>query len=199
MKKPLLYDAEKYHDNCGVGFITRKDGQQSHDVLLKGHEALCVIPHRGGMSAEGIGDGAGVNIDISLKFFGKVLASDSIELGEFGVANFFFPEDHSKDDKAKKIIEDALQKFGLKVLKWRDVPVNNKAVNEAAAKAQTPIYQLIFARPAKCETQIEFENIINDALNEIELAGYGDPELKGFYPMSMSSRSIVYKGRLNSG
>ena len=51
MKQPLLYDAEKYHDNCGVGFITRKDGQQSHDVLLKGHEALCVIPHRGGMSA----------------------------------------------------------------------------------------------------------------------------------------------------
>ena len=69
MKQPLLYDAEKYHDNCGVGFITRKDGKQSHDVLLKGHEALCVIPHRGGMSAEGIGDGAGVNIDISLKFF----------------------------------------------------------------------------------------------------------------------------------
>ena len=105
MKQELLYDAEKYHDNCGVGFITRKDGIQSHEVLLKGHEALCVIPHRGGMSAEGIGDGAGVNIDISLKFFRKELADESINLGEFGVANFFFPEDHSKDEQAKKIIE----------------------------------------------------------------------------------------------
>ena len=74
-----------------------------------------------------------------------------------------------------------------------------KLVNEAAAKAQTPIYQLIFARPASCKTQNEFENVINDALTEIELGGYGDPDLKGFYPMSMSSRTIVYKGRLNSG
>ena len=151
------------------------------------------------MSAEGIGDGAGVNIDISLKFFRKELADESINLGEFGVANFFFPEDHSKDEQAKKIIESSLEKFGLNVLKWRDVPVNIKAVNEAAAKAQLPIYQLIFAKPETCNDQDQFENIINDALNEIELAGYGDPALKGFYPMSMSSHTIVYKGRLNSG
>ena len=199
MKNKLLYDADKYHDNCGVGFITRKDGLQSHDVLLKGHEALCVIPHRGGMSAEGIGDGAGVNIDLSLKFFQKVLEDDTIQLGEFGVGNFFFPEDHSQDDKAREIIETVFKKYKISILKWRDVPVNIKAVNEASAKAQLPIYQIIFAKPESCKTQNDFENLINDALTEIESAGYSDSALNGFYPMSLSSKTIVYKGRLNSG
>ncbi|MEM7792123.1 MAG: hypothetical protein AAF546_12030, partial [Verrucomicrobiota bacterium] len=50
-----LYDREFSHDSCGVGFITSKSGKQSHDLLLKGHEALCEIPHRGGMSSQGVG------------------------------------------------------------------------------------------------------------------------------------------------
>ena len=54
-----LYDPEREHSACGVGFLTRKDGIQSHDVLRRGHEALCAVPHRGGMSSEGVGDGAG--------------------------------------------------------------------------------------------------------------------------------------------
>ncbi|NOQ76277.1 MAG: hypothetical protein GQ475_00515, partial [Methylococcaceae bacterium] len=68
----LLYDEDLSQDSCGVGFITHKESKQSHDLLIKSHEALCTIPHRGGMSAEGIGDGAGVNIDLSLNFFRKV-------------------------------------------------------------------------------------------------------------------------------
>ncbi|WDE97475.1 glutamate synthase-related protein [Lentisphaera profundi] len=199
MKKQLLYDEDKYHDNCGVGFITRKDGQQSHDVLLKGHEALCVIPHRGGMSAEGIGDGAGVNIDLSLNFFRKVLEDDNIQLGNFGVANFFFPKDAQQNPKVRTLIEDVLKKYQIPILKWRDVPVNHKALNDAAVKAQLPIYQLIFGKPESCNTAFSFENLINEALTEIESTGYSDPSLNGFYPLSMSSKTIVYKGRLNSG
>lgn len=49
-------------------FLTRKDGKQTHDLLNKGHEALCAVPHRGGMSAEGVGDGAGVSVDLSIEF-----------------------------------------------------------------------------------------------------------------------------------
>lgn len=53
----MLYNADLSQDSCGVGFITRKDGKQTHDLLKKSHEALRAIPRRGGMSAEGIGDG----------------------------------------------------------------------------------------------------------------------------------------------
>jgi glutamate synthase (NADPH/NADH) large chain len=96
----MLYDADLSQDSCGVGFITRKDSKQTHDVLVKSHEALCTIPHRGGMSAEGIGDGAGVNIDLSLNFFRKITGIADLKLGDFGVANFFFPEDHAHYDSA---------------------------------------------------------------------------------------------------
>jgi len=80
-----LYDAAFEKSSCGVGFITRKDGVQTHDVLKRGHEALCAVPHRGGMSAEGVGDGAGVSLDLSLSFFRKLTDNDSLQAGRFGV------------------------------------------------------------------------------------------------------------------
>ncbi|MEM6477534.1 MAG: hypothetical protein AAF647_00670, partial [Pseudomonadota bacterium] len=60
-----LYDPSFEKSSCGVGFLTRKGGVQTHDLLLKGHEALCAVPHRGGMSSEGVGDGAGISVDLS--------------------------------------------------------------------------------------------------------------------------------------
>ncbi|OAI15368.1 glutamate synthase large subunit [Methylomonas koyamae] len=197
----MLYDADLSQDSCGVGFITRKDSKQTHELLLKSHEALCTIPHRGGMSAEGIGDGAGVNIDLSLKFFRKVTGNPNLVLGQFGVANFFFPEDHAHyDSEAQKMVEEHLKQFDLPVLKWREVPVDNSVLNAAAVKAQLPIKQLIFGRPASLQdaNHDAFEKHIQQALLAIEADGFNRPELQGFYPLSMSSRTQVYKGRLNS-
>ncbi|MDQ7091729.1 MAG: glutamate synthase-related protein [Methylococcales bacterium] len=197
----MLYNADLSQDSCGVGFITHKQSQQTHDVLLKTHEALCTIPHRGGMSAEGVGDGAGVNIDLSLKFFRKITKKNNLELGEFGVANFFFPEDHEHHDSdARVMVEKYLKQFDFPIIRWRDVPINNKEINEAAIKAQLPIKQIIFSRPnhLKTATHEEFESLIQKALLTIEAEGFTDDNLQGFYPLSMSSRTQVYKARLNS-
>ena len=197
----MLYDADLSQDSCGVGFITRKDSKQTHDVLVKSHEALCTIPHRGGMSAEGIGDGAGVNIDLSLNFFRKVTGIADLKLGDFGVANFFFPEDHAHyDSAAAQLVEAHFAEFDLPIIKWREVPVDNSVLNAASVKAQLPIKQVIFGRPAalKTATHDEFERHIQSALLTIEVEGFTRPELQGFYPLSMSSRTQVYKGRLNS-
>ncbi len=197
----MLYDEDFSQDSCGVGFITHKASKQSHDLLIKSHEALCTIPHRGGMSAEGIGDGAGVNIDLSLKFFRKVTAIKDLELGQFGVANFFFPEDHVKyDSAATELVENHLKEFDLPVIAWRNVPIDNDILNKASVKAQLPIKQLIFGRPdaLKNATNDEFEKHIQVALLTIEAEGFTRKELDGFYPLSMSSRTQVYKGRLNS-
>ena len=197
----MLYDADMSQDSCGVGFITRKDSKQTHDVLLKAHEALCTIPHRGGMSAEGIGDGAGVNIDLSLNFFRKITDQPSLELGQFGVANFFFPEDHDHyDSAAAQLVENHFSEFDLPIIKWREVPVDSSVINSAAAKAQLPIKQVIFGRPTHLATASDqaFESHIQKALLTIEAEGFNRPELQGFYPLSMSSKTQVYKGRLNS-
>ena len=197
----MLYDENLSQDSCGVGFITHKASKQSHDLLIKSHEALCTIPHRGGMSAEGIGDGAGVNIDLSLKFFRKVTGNNELELGQFGVANFFFPEDHVKyDATAKQLVENHLKDFNLPIICWRNIPVDNSVLNEASVKAQLPIKQLIFGRPEalKDASHETFEKHIQVALLTIEAEGFTRHELDGFYPLSMSSQTQVYKGRLNS-
>jgi glutamate synthase (NADPH/NADH) large chain len=200
--QPLLYDADQSQDSCGVGFITHKRSLQTHDLLVKSHEALCTIPHRGGMSAEGVGDGAGVNIDLSLKFFRRLTNNLNLELGQFGVANFFFPEDHAHyDSEANELVKRHLEEFDLPLIERRVIPVDNAVINDAAVKAQLPIEQFIFGRPEnlKNATHDEFEKHIQKALVTIEVESFTRPELAGFYPLSMSSRTQVYKGRLNSG
>ncbi|GAB6141480.1 glutamate synthase-related protein [Methylosoma difficile] len=197
----MLYNADLSQDSCGVGFITHKQSLQTHDLLVLSHQALCTIPHRGGMSAEGIGDGAGVNIDLSLTFFRKVTGDNTLELGQFGVANFFFPEDHERYDAvAQELVERHMAAAGLPILLWRVVPVDKSVINEAAAKAQLTIKQCVFGRPESLQdaSHDTFEKHIQATLLTIEAEGFARTELNGFYPLSMSSRTQVYKGRLNS-
>ena len=197
----MLYNADLSQDSCGVGFITHKQSKQTHDLLVKSHEALCTIPHRGGMSAEGIGDGAGVNIDLSLKFFRKITGIETLEAGQFGVANFFFPEDHDHfDSAAQELVERYFKAAGLPIILWRTIPVDKDQLSPAALKAQLPIKQCVFGRPENLlnATHDAFERHIQSALLAIEVEGFTRPELNGFYPLSMSSRTQVYKGRLNS-
>ena len=191
----MLYDASLSQDSCGVGFITHKQSIQTHDLLVKSHEALCTIPHRGGMSAEGIGDGAGVNVDLSRKFFRKITGIESIELGQFGVANFFFPEDHDHfDSAAQELVERHLKTAGFPILLWRNVDVDKSVINAAAQKAQLPIKQCVFGRPEalKDVEHAVFEKYIQATLLDIESEAFSSEELQGYYPLSMSSRTQVY-------
>ncbi|PIE43708.1 MAG: glutamate synthase large subunit [Gammaproteobacteria bacterium] len=193
-----LYDKNQEHSSCGVGFITNKHSLQTHELLELSHEALCKIPHRGGMSSEGVGDGAGVNVDISVNFYRYLTGDESLRYGDFGVANFFYPAAKNQHGEAESIIADALHDHGLPVLMWRDVLVNKSVLNKASQKAQLSIRQVVFARPEGVADQKAFETRINDALLEIEYSAFTRPELDGFFPLSMSSFTQVYKGRLNS-
>ena len=105
-----LYDPNYEKSSCGVGFITRKNSVQSHDILIKAHEALCAVPHRGGMSSEGVGDGAGISIDLSLKFFQNITLKQLIP-GYFCVGNFFMPSNKNTCDYAESLIINILKKI----------------------------------------------------------------------------------------
>ncbi|MCH2069342.1 MAG: glutamate synthase-related protein [Shimia sp.] len=176
--------------------MTRKDGRQTHDVLKRGHEALCAVPHRGGMSSEGVGDGAGVSVDLSVSFFEK-LTGISLSPGQFGVGNFFLPADESQHDRAAQLIETALDEAGFQTKLIRNMPVNNDAIGERAVKWQLPIAQWVFVAPDGVD-QTSFDRRIHTALLAIEAEAYTDPALEGLYPLSLSSRMQVFKGRLNS-
>lgn len=193
-----LFDRDLDYSSCGVGFITHKYSLQTHELLEHAHQALCKIPHRGGFNAEGIGDGAGVNVDISLNFYRHLTGNPDLRPGEFGVANFFYPRDEAQHDEAEKILREVFAHYKLDILLWRDVAVNPDALNEASAAAQLVIHQLVFARPSHIQDQTAFEVLLNEALEDIEYPAFKRPELDGFYPLSMSSRTQVFKGRLNS-
>ncbi|MEO1795512.1 MAG: glutamate synthase-related protein [Pseudomonadota bacterium] len=191
-----LYDPTQEKSSCGVGFLTRKSGEQTHDLLEKGHEALCAVPHRGGMSSEGVGDGAGISVDLSLKFFSKI-AGTPLEKGAFGVGNFFMPADRSQHDRAVELIESTLKEWGFEILVAREVEVNDDAIGPRAVKWQLPIRQWVFAAPDGLRGQA-LDSRIHTVLLEIEAVAYTVPELDGLYPLSLSARMQVFKGRLNS-
>ncbi|MEM9912592.1 MAG: glutamate synthase-related protein, partial [Pseudomonadota bacterium] len=191
-----LYDPDLEHSACGVGFLTRKDGVQSHDLLRKGHEALCAVPHRGGMSSEGVGDGAGISVDLSQAYFSK-LTGETLKPGEFGVGNFFLPLDPGAHDAVSALIAEVLDDHDLFVVLRRDLPVDASAIGERSVKWQLPIRQWIFAAPDGLRGAA-LDARIHSALLAIEAVAYTTPEFDGLYPLSLSAQMQVFKGRLNS-
>ncbi|MGW2288265.1 glutamate synthase-related protein [Streptomyces phaeochromogenes] len=212
MKRPTfgLYDPAREHSACGVGFITRLDGAPSHDVIRKGDEALRAIPHRGGTSAEGVGDGGGVSVDLSVEFFGAITGED-LRAGHFGVANCFVPTGADAADTtdaahdagrrraaAVALVGRSIAEQGFDVLLVRDVPVDHSAARPAAEQHQLPIVQWVFRAPADW-TRADVDTAANRALLAVEAVAYADDTYAGLYPLSLSARTQVLKGRLNSG
>jgi len=193
-----LYNPTQEHDSCGVGFLTHKKGVQTHDVIALVHQALCKIPHRGGMNAEGIGDGAGVNVDLSVNFFRYLTRRSDLQGGVYGVGNFFMPRDSGAEILAKQLIAQVLSHHQFDIILWRAIPVQESAVNASSAKAQLPMAQVVFLKSDKQQNWNDFERVINQALLEIEQAAFSDERYAALYPISLSSRTQVYKGRLNS-
>ena len=191
-----LYDPNYERSSCGVGFITRKDSKQTHHLITLGHEALCSVPHRGGMSSEGVGDGAGISIDLSQDFFESIVGKP-LSKGLFGVGNFFMPTDRSEHKNAHELISSSLENHSLKVLLIRDVPVNNLALTPSAIGYQLPVVQWIFEMECESSEQ-SIEKCAYQALLDIEKIAYTEPRYAGLYPLSLSSRMQVLKGRLSS-
>lgn len=109
-RKPIgLYRPEFEHDNCGIGAIVNIKGKKTHDTVKNALEIVANLEHRAGKDGEGkTGDGVGILLQISHKFFSKVAKEMQIEIGEereYGVGMFFFPQDELKRNQAKKMFE----------------------------------------------------------------------------------------------
>ena len=99
-KNAGLYRPSFEHDNCGIGAIVNIKGQKSHDTVANALKIVEQLEHRAGKDAEGkTGDGVGILLQISHKFFSKVCKPFGIFLGserDYGVGMFFFPQDELK-------------------------------------------------------------------------------------------------------
>ncbi|MBR6851903.1 MAG: hypothetical protein IKM88_16900, partial [Lachnospiraceae bacterium] len=119
-----LYRKEFEHDNCGIGAVVNIKGKKSHAVVENALRIVENLEHRAGKDAEGkTGDGVGILLQISHKFFKE---HSGITLGDerdYGIAQLFLPQQELKRAQARKMFEVILKKEGLKLLGWREVPV----------------------------------------------------------------------------
>ena len=192
-KAPVgLYDPRFEHDACGIGAVVDIKGRKSHQTVSDALTIVEHLEHRAGKDAEGkTGDGVGILLQISHKFFSKIADQLNIDIGgerEYGVGMFFFPQDEHLRVRAMKLFEVVTRKEGLDFLAWREVPVNPDVVGKKARDCMPAIWQCFIKKPAKVSKGIDFDRRLYIVRRVFEQAS------SGTYVPSLSSRTIVYKG-----
>ena len=189
---PGLYQPEFEHDNCGIGAVVNIKGIKSHGTVENALKIVENLEHRAGKDAEGkTGDGVGIMLQISHKFFSKACESLGIFLGserEYGVGMFFFPQDELKKNQAKKMFEIIVKKEGLQFLGWREVPVVPEVLGHKALECMPCIMQGFVAKPKHLAKGIDFDRRLYVVRRVFEQSNDNS------YVVSLSSRTIVYKG-----
>jgi glutamate synthase (NADPH/NADH) large chain len=200
--KQGLYDPRNEHDACGVGFIAHMKGQKSHQIVKDGLFILENLTHRGAVGADPLmGDGAGILVQIPDRFFREEMAAQGITLpkaGEYAVGHFFFPQDEEQIAHFKQVIAEVCQSEGQHLIGYRDVPVDNSSLSKAPEIAATEPRQIqVFIGAGRdAATQDAFERrlfLLRKVISNRIYDQYGGQET-GFYPVSLSSSTIVYKG-----
>ena len=146
-EKRGLYDPRYEHDNCGIGSIVNIKGNKTHDTVSGALDIVEKLEHRAGKDAEGkTGDGVGILLQISHKFFKKAVKPLGFELGDerdYGIGMFFFPQDELKRNRAKKMFEVIIEKEGLELLGWRKVPTEPEILGHKALECHTSCRHLL--------------------------------------------------------
>jgi glutamate synthase (NADPH/NADH) large chain len=197
-----LYDPGREHDACGVGFIADMKNRKSHALIEQGLEILLNLDHRGAVGADPkAGDGCGMLIQIPHRFFQEETERLGFALpapGHYAVGALFLPRDPEGRRTVEGIIEKVIADEGQLFLGWRDVPVDPAGLGESV-KPTEPIHRQIFiGRGAGIADEDAFERRIYILRKVVSntVFNLADPRTAGFYPVSLSSRTLVYKGML---
>ena len=187
-----LYRPEYEHDNCGIGAVVNIKGIKTNKTVDDALKIVEKLAHRAGKDAEGkTGDGVGILLQISHKFFSAAVKSCGFDIGlerDYGVGMFFFPQDTLKRNQAKKMLEIIVEKEGMKFLGWRTVPVNPDVLGKKARDKMPCIMQAFIKRPANVSRGLDFDRKLYIARRVFEQSN------DNTYVPSLSSRTIVYKG-----
>ena len=187
-----LYDPKFEHDNCGIGAIVNIKGKKTHETVANALHIVENLEHRAGKDAEGkTGDGVGILLQISHKFFKKATQSLDFEIGderEYGIGMFFFPQDDLCRNQAKKMFEIIVKKEGLEFSGWRDVPIHPETLGQKAIACMPRIVQGFVKKPRCIKKGIEFDRKLYVTRRVFEQSN------DNTYVVSLSSRTIVYKG-----
>ncbi|MBC7698238.1 MAG: glutamate synthase subunit alpha, partial [Bacteroidia bacterium] len=198
--KQGLYNPSNERDACGVGFVAHIKGKKSHEIVQKGLELLTNLTHRGATGYDPkLGDGAGLLMQMPDAFMRKEAAKLNINLpdaGQYAVGNVFLPQTAKSREACEALIIQIIAEENQTFLGWRDVPVDNSNIAQAARDVEPTIRQVIIA--SKSDDQNVFERKLFVIRKRIEHAvrALNLQDNAAFYIPSLSSRTIVYKGML---
>ena len=187
-----LYRQQFEHDACGIGAVVNVDGIKSHRVVDNALSIVEKLEHRAGKDASGeTGDGVGILVQISHKFFSLAARELGIDIGgerEYGVGMFFFPQDTLKRNQAKKMLEVIARKEGVGFLGWREVPIDSTTLGKKALDCMPHIMQCFLKKPDDVKKGLDFDRKLYIIRRVFEQSN------DNTYVVSLSSRTIVYKG-----
>ncbi|MDP1780871.1 MAG: glutamate synthase-related protein [Hydrogenophaga sp.] len=198
-----LYDPSNEHDACGVGFVAHIKGEKSHGIVQQGLKILENLDHRGAVGADKLmGDGAGLLIQLPDALYREEMAAQGVTLppaGEYGVGMIFMPKEHASRLACEQEMERAIAAEGQVLLGWRNVPVNMDMPMSPTVRAKEPIIRQVFiGRGNDVIVQDALERKLyvirktaSGAIQRLQLT-----HSKEYYVVSMSSRTVVYKGLL---
>ncbi|MGA0533468.1 glutamate synthase large subunit [Hansschlegelia sp. KR7-227] len=194
-----MYDPRHEKDSCGVGFVADMKGRKSHTIIEHGIKILENLEHRGAVGADPrAGDGAGMLVQIPHKFFAaeaERLGFALPEPGHYAVGHIFAPRDPSAVQTIKSVFERVVTDEGQTFLGWRDVPTDNASLGESVKPTEPIQLQIFIGRSPYITSEDDFERRLFILRKVVSNEIYGtDPKASNYYPVSLSCRTIVYKG-----
>ena len=192
-----LYESRFEHDACGVGFVADINGQASHGIVTQGIQILGRLLHRGAVGGDaGTGDGAGVMIRIPDPFFRRACKESGIELpaaGLYGVGMIFMPPDARSCTWCRRVLETVCAEMKLHLLGWREVPCDTSVLGEKARLECPQVMQCFIGTDG--DDPAAFERRLYLLRKRVERRVSQTSDQSGrFYIVSLSGRTIVYKG-----
>src|SRR4051794_17955096 len=195
-----LYDPRLDKDSCGVGFIADIKGRKSHKIVEDAIAILCNLEHRGAVGADPrAGDGAGILVQIPHPFFKRKAAELGIALpepGQYAVGAVFMPHDPEWRKVIQEIVAEKVPAEGLTLLGWRQIPTDNSSLGESVKPTEPFHMQAFIGRGPAIKTDDEFERrlyILRKVISDV-VYRKRDRRLSNYYVVSMSCRTVIYKG-----
>ena len=200
-----LYDPRMEHDSCGVNFVCHLHGVATHRIVQLGIGALCKMQHRGALGAEtNTGDGAGLLIQVPDDFYRQVVPFDLPEAGRYATGIAFLPQGDDPADQAATEINRIAVEEGLEVLGWRDLPIDDSMIGDAARSTKPTFRQVFLAgsegpegRPAGLALDRIAYVVRKRTEHEVAVTDENGQDHGVYFP-SLSARTIVYKGMLTT-
>ena len=187
-------------DACGVGFIANIKGKKSHQIVSDALQILCNLEHRGAVGADPrFGDGAGILVQIPHAFFKRKAAEIGFQLpepGHYAIGALFMPKETAWRKVIQSIIAEQIKAEGMMLLGWRDVPSDNSSLGVTVKPTEPYHMQVFIDRNGAAKSDDEFERKLYILRKSISQAIYQrrDRGMAGYYPVSLSCRTVIYKG-----